>query len=127
MNKLTKRIEQLTTAQIIELLNKSWNEYGGEAVREIAFDIFEDRHGGGYADRLYSEIWHANEKPYARATIQYRAYNPEGFRYSVQLWTIDPRGGYSYAGNGKSFPNNIAADRYAREMARTIKYESPAI
>ena len=124
---LAQGIEELTTGQIVQLLDLSWNDYGGEAIREIAFDVIEDRHGEEYADRLYSELWHRNRKAYARATVQYRPNNPAGVSYDVKLWTIDPRGGFSYAGNGRAFADNIAADRWARGQAERVEYLAPSI
>ena len=124
---LAQRVGELSTEQIAQLLDFTWDDAAGGYFREIGFDIIEDRHGEEFADRLYSELWHRNRKAYARATVQYRPDNPAGFRYDVKLWTVDPRGGFSYAGNGRAFADNIAADRWARGQAERVEYLAPSI
>lgn len=123
---LKQRVAELTTAQIVELLRTTWDDPTGPMFREIGFDIIEDRHGEAEADRIYSDLWHACKKPFARAVIQYRPANPAGYRYDVSLFTRCGDG-FAYAGNGKAFPDNIAAEAFARSNASLVEFAPPAI
>lgn len=124
---LEQKIAELTTKQIVQLIDCTWDEPAGQEFRLWGFDIIEDRHGRECGDRLYCKLWHKHEKPFDRATVQYRPDNPAGHRYDVKLWTLDIRSGaYAYAGNGKTFRDLLDADQYAHSMAYRVEHVEPS-
>ena len=53
-----KKMNLLTTDEIIALIKTTWTDCTGELFREVGFYIIEEREGEEYSDRIYSEIWH---------------------------------------------------------------------
>ncbi len=54
-------LESQTTAQIVDLIDLTWDEPEGALIREIGFDIIEERHGEEVSDQLYKAIYEAKE------------------------------------------------------------------
>ena len=54
---LRNRMNGLDTDAIVEFIKMSWDMPEGVIIREIAFDVIEERHGEDESDRIYDMLW----------------------------------------------------------------------
>lgn len=57
MQEFKSKMEQLTTAEIVEAMRKTWNMPEGAIFLDAGFEIIEEREGEEESDRIYSELW----------------------------------------------------------------------
>lgn len=56
------KMRQLTDNEIIEMMDKTWDDPEGEIFREYGLDIIQERCGEDYSDSVYVILWNKHRR-----------------------------------------------------------------